>query len=86
MVAGKMLRRYIRKGKCNRCGQCCVNEDCEYLEMGEIATCLIHNSPDRPNKCKWFPEMPPIPRAFKDCGFYFLDTWENNKIVKYKVS
>lgn len=73
-------KRYIRKGECARCGDCCQNENCEHFEMDEgIANCKIHNSPDRPNKCIWFPQAPPI--IFKRCGYYFEDTWENNRIV-----
>lgn len=48
--------------------------------MGEIANCKIYESPDRPMDCGLFPEAPPI--MFKDCGFYFLDTWEDNRIVR----
>jgi len=72
-------QRYIRMGECIRCGQCCVNEDCEHFEMNEPATCLIHKK-ERPARCVLFPEMPPI--LFETCGYYFLDTWEDNKIVK----
>ena len=73
--------RYIRKGKCNRCGWCCLNEKCEHFEMGEkIATCKTYGSKDRPIRCVLFPEMPPI--LHDDCGYYFLDTWEDNKVVK----
>lgn len=74
--------RYVRKGKCVRCGQCCINEDCEYLtwEKDETATCLIFGKEERPLMCSLFPEMPPI--LLEGCGYYFLDTWEDNKIVK----
>lgn len=76
-----MQPRYKRQGQCNRCGACCVNEDCEHLEMSNGAsTCLIHNDPDRPLKCKLFPEMPPI--LFPNCGYYFLDKYEDNRVVK----
>ena len=77
--------RYKRKGRCLRCGSCCLCEDpaCEYLSFDDnVAVCLIYKQADRPLRCKLFPEMPPIPKEFKDCGFYFLDTWEDNKIVK----
>jgi len=75
------IQRYIRQGECERCGQCCLNEDCEYFEMGDngLATCLIHDQ-ERPSKCTLFPENPPI--IFKKCGYYFLDTWENNRIIR----
>ena len=76
-----MDRRYIRKGKCNRCGWCCKHENCEYLRLKNgKATCLIHDDPKRSDKCKLFPEMPPI--LHNGCGYYFLDTWENNRIVR----
>ena len=80
-----MNKRYDRKGECNRCGDCCVNEDCEHFQFGEPATCLIHDK-ERPLKCPLFPEMPPIPKEFKNCGYWFEDTWEDNRIVKHKVS
>ncbi len=72
-------RRYIRQGSCKRCGKCCLTTDCGYFEMGEIANCKIHDK-ERPIDCELFPEAPPI--MFEDCGFYFLDTREDNRIVK----
>ena len=82
-----MELRYKRQGECNRCGQCCVNENCEYLHFdNDITTCLIYDSEDRPERCKLFPEMPPIPKAFSKCSYWFEDTWEDNRIVKHKVS
>ena len=73
--------RYKRMGKCIRCGACCVNEDCEhlvFLDNGK-AFCKIHNSKNRPDKCKTFPQLPPI--IFKTCGYYFVDLIER-KIIK----
>jgi hypothetical protein len=77
--------RYIRKGKCKRCGTCCLDENCEYFELNKktgIATCKIFNSSERPLRCKWFPQAPPI--LIEKCGYYFIDTWENNRVVKAK--
>jgi len=71
--------RYERQGKCLRCGQCCERENCPHFETGEPATCLIYDK-ERPARCGLFPEMPPI--LFEKCGYYFLDIWEDNKIVK----
>lgn len=70
--------RYERKGKCNRCGWCCLTEDCEHFKDN---LCGIFGSSERPAKCINFPQAPPI--LNEKCGFYFLDTWENNKIVKF---
>jgi len=83
LEGGFLKKRYARKGDCIRCGMCCINENCEHFVMGkktEIATCEIYESPNRPLRCKLFPEMPPI--LFESCGYYFLDAWENNKKVK----
>ena len=83
-----MELRYERQGECNRCGECCVNEECEHLEIDEeteMATCRIYDSLDRPLRCKLFPDMPPIPKEFQNCSYYFLDTWEDDKIVKWVV-
>lgn len=71
--------RYIRQGECKRCGKCCLTADCKFFEMGEKATCKIHDE-ERSVDCELFPEAPPI--MFKDCGFYFLDTWKDNRIVR----
>lgn len=79
--------RYIRKGKCNRCGWCCLNEDppCPYLKKeGDKYTCTIFNEPKkRFVRCKMYPDAPPI--LHKECGYWFIDTWEDNKIVTRKV-
>ena len=72
--------RYIRKGHCNRCGQCCLTEDCEHLLIEDgLATCLIHEE-DRPLKCTSYPCNPPI--MYKGCGYYFIDTWDNNREIR----
>ena len=76
-----MELRYKRQGECNRCGDCCVNENCEHFEVGSLATCKIYDSPDRPLKCRLFPEMPSL-KPNKRCGYYFLDTWEDNRRVE----
>lgn len=72
--------RYIRKGKCNRCGWCCEYRVCDHLTYEDgVAICGIYE--DHPGECQRFPQAPPI--LTETCGFYFLDTWENNKVVKY---
>jgi hypothetical protein len=73
--------RYVRKGKCGRCGKCCLGENCEHLRFeGDVAVCGIYGSPERPDKCKLFPEMPPLP--FEGCGYWFEDTYEGNRVVR----
>lgn len=74
--------RYERQGKCLQCGWCCEQEDCEHFHDRK-KICLIHDDPDRPDKCKLFPEMPPI--LHDECGYSFIDLWDDNKIVKMKV-
>jgi len=73
--------RYERRGECNRCGWCCLYHSCPlvYFDEEKNAVCSIYNN--RPKRCKVFPEAPPILNP--DCGFYFVDTWENNRIVKF---
>jgi len=76
-----LKRRYKRQGSCKRCGWCCEYHGCPdviYDEKG-MAICTIYD--DRPDRCRVFPEAPPI--LHKECGFYFLDTYENNQIVKF---
>ena len=77
----KIKPRYKRQGKCNRCGWCCEYHGCPDISYDENykAICTIYNK--RPKRCIVFPEAPPI--LYEGCGFYFLDTWENNKKVKY---
>lgn len=74
-----MVKRYIRQGGCDRCGQCCEEENCEHFQPGDSAMCSIHEREDRPNKCKWYPQLPPI--IFDKCTYYFLDTWEDNRVI-----
>lgn len=76
----KIKPRYIRQGKCYRCGFCCEYSQCKDLvyEDGK-AVCTIYD--ERPQRCVVFPQAPPI--LTETCGFYFLDTWENNRKVKY---
>jgi len=77
--------RYVRFGHCKRCGLCCLNEDCEHLRInkGELATCLIFGSDERPSHCSIYPGGPPIRNP--KCGYYFRDRWNNDKIVVDKV-
>lgn len=75
-------RRYLRKGDCLQCGWCCIQEGCTELVFdGEKYRCGRYHSPDRPEKCKNFPQAPPILNP--DCGYYFLDRWENDRVVKF---
>lgn len=73
--------RYERKGECIKCGKCCLGEGCEHLCN---KTCSIFGSSERPAKCLLFPAFPPI--VFKGCGYYFIDKWDNNKIIKDMVT
>lgn len=76
----KVKPRYIRQGKCNRCGWCCDYHGCSDVKrIDGKAICTIYEK--RPLRCVVFPEAPPI--LIESCGFYFLDTWEDNRIVKY---
>jgi hypothetical protein len=82
MSTDKIKSRYIQYGYCKRCGACCLVEDppCPHLGWaGNIAICLIFDSPDRPLRCRLYPEVPPL--NFDTCGYYFKDTWNKNKIV-----
>lgn len=65
--------RYERIGGCNRCGDCCVAEECEFFVPGEVSTCTIHD--DVPEKCAIAPALPPIPRCWPNCSYRFLDKW-----------
>jgi hypothetical protein len=74
--------RYERRGECIRCGKCCLNEDCDYYTHdGEKATCLIFGKDERPMRCIWHPQLPPI--IIEGCGYYFIDTWNNDKKLGY---
>jgi len=69
--------RYRRAGGCNKCGECCVEENCEHFEwVNGKGICKTH--PVKPEKCVLFPANPPI--VFKKCSYYFWDTWEKREI------
>lgn len=72
--------RYVRQGNCSQCGICCIAENCEFFDFKEnIGICKIYNHPDRPSRCVNFPAAPPV--MIKECSFYFIDTWDNNRII-----
>jgi len=75
--------RYERQGECNRCGICCLAEDCQYFEWGEsagnkIGICTVFGKPERYARCVNFPAVPPI--MILECSYRFLDTQENRVI------
>jgi len=71
-----MELRYVRKGECVRCGWCCRADGCEHLKIENgMATCMIYA--DRFKRCRLWPEMPPI--LYEGCGYWFVDTWEDNR-------
>lgn len=79
-------KHYVREGKCNRCGFCCVggskNEPCaELVWDGEIAVCAIYGN--HPPTCKSFPDAPPI--LTDKCGYYFIDLWTNKRLKAREV-
>lgn len=75
-------KRYLRKGSCLQCGWCCLEENCEYLLWdNDKAVCSIYDTDFRPDRCKTFPQAPPILNPA--CGYYFLDRWENDRVVKF---
>lgn len=77
--AYKVPRRYKRVGECARCGWCCIKEECEHLTWeGETAICTIHEN--RFDRCRTFPQAPPI--LNDKCGYHFLDTWEDDRVVR----
>lgn len=67
--------RYERRGNCKRCGACCIEEGCDWLEWrdGKKAFCPIHDK--RPERCRNFPAAPPI--VYATCGYCFYDQWED---------
>ena len=80
--------RYKQGGECNRCGWCCLQEDplCPYLkkEDDDTYTCTVFDDKDkRYVKCFIYPSGPPL--QVDTCGYWFEDTWEDNKIIKMKV-
>jgi hypothetical protein len=78
MVNGKEPR-YERRGQCIRCGACCIEEDCEYLQWENgFATCSVFDKPERRPYCKDWPELPPI--VYKTCGYSFYDKIENKEL------
>lgn len=83
-TVGKPLHkrlRYLRKGRCLQCGWCCQKEDCKELVFVDGKYyCEKFHSKDRPSKCAPFPQAPPLLNP--DCGYYFLDRWDNDRIVK----
>jgi hypothetical protein len=79
-----VVKRYIRRGECNRCGWCCLQEDppCSYLERNNDGTytCTVYDDEEkRYKRCGIYPSSPPI--NYIGCGYYFIDIWDDNKKV-----
>ncbi len=72
------MTRYVKMGNCIQCGQCCKKcvgiEPCLYYID---AKCSIYD--DRPVFCRNFP--PDWTRCPEGCGYYFIDTENNNKVM-----
>lgn len=71
--------RYERRGECQRCGACCLDERCEHFAREDDShtglqrgVCLVHDR--KPEKCRAFPANPPL--VFKTCTYWFWDRWE----------
>jgi len=75
--------RYKLGGSCNQCGWCCLQEDppCPHLVDNEDGTydCAVYDDEDRPVFCGMYPNGPPI--QHKECGYYFIDTLDENKVI-----
>jgi len=68
---------YIRKGKCNGCGKCCIalhpenrGEDgaCKYLIDGK---CEVHDI-KKPIHCRMSPVSPDLHKDIPECGFSWV--------------
>lgn len=62
--------KFVRSGKCKRCGSC-EKPDCPHFSMEDgLATCKIHDK--KPKVCKDFPDHPFL-RVIKSgvCGYKF---------------
>jgi hypothetical protein len=72
--------RWILKGQCNRCGECCrINMKCKYLKYEmidgkKIAKCSI--AWKKPTNCVLYPRDPYDPLPCK-CTYYWekIDGW-----------
>jgi len=83
-IAEGKEQRYLRKGQCNRCGKCCIEENCECFEIVDgIGICKIYDKPNRSEKCKLFPANPPI--IFEECGYYFVDKIDGRVLKAHEV-
>ena len=69
---------YVRKGECNRCGQCCyyldkegIRQPCKYLSYNKdgLANCAIYET--RPQICRECPLKPDITNKFFKCSYTF---------------
>ena len=72
------MKELIRKGKCNRCGLCCVG--CENLIPPNI--CSVWDSQPEDRGCKIWPphpfECPPY------CSYHFFDAETGEEVLGYK--
>lgn len=72
----------IKKGKCKRCGFCCIislddddnftmDNPCKWLRWDENNLPYCELGEDRHEVCKAFPTIDTDKNIYKDCGYYF---------------
>lgn len=78
------MRKLVRRGSCNRCGNCCVANaptGCQhYIVVDGKFVCTIYK--DRPERCKTFPNHPRCISQHLECGFKFYDAKTGKEITK----
>jgi len=72
------VARYERLGECNKCGNCCVAEDCDKFNA---VTRMCMDYEHRPSKCSNCPAAPPI--MVEGCSFKFKEL-ETGRILGVK--
>jgi len=70
--------RYKRLGECNKCGNCCVAEDCELFDsVSRLCKDYEHRFP----RCRNLPAAPPI--MVEGCSYKFKEL-ETGRILGVK--
>jgi len=76
----KAMKKLVRKGECNHCGECC--EGCGYHT---VERCSIWRTAEQPTWCRNFPNHPRcISQHSDNCSYRFYDSETGIEITKKK--
>ena len=77
-------KKLVRKGKCNRCGECEGEGKCPHYDA-VAKRCKVWRTPEQPALCRTFPNHPKtFSQHGSKCSYRFYDFETGREITKRK--